>query len=100
MPMFNIQDQNNYMWFNVGGWNNTQTAIELAENGARHTIGNTSQFKVETGKWYDIRIEVRGKDVKCFIDNQQICAATFTPTPQPDPMYATASRDNATGDII
>jgi alpha-L-arabinofuranosidase len=98
--MFDVKDDNNYLWFNAGGWNNTRTALEVGENGARRVIGNDSNFAVETNRWYDVKIEARGNKSTCYVDGKQILAATYEPPPVPDPLYATASRDDATGDVI
>lgn len=100
MAMFAVADSDNYIWWNVGGWTNTRTALELSEKGARRGIGNDTPLGVENGKWYDLRIEVRGNTYTCFLDGKQITRGTYAPPPTPNPLYATASRDNATGDVI
>ncbi len=53
--------------FNIGGWNNTEHAIEI-----RGSVENRIRGKIETGRWYDIRIELSGATVKCFLDGKMI----------------------------
>ena len=98
--LFHVQDDDNYVWWNVGGWGNTRTVLERATNGAKSEIGNVTDMVVETGRWYDIRIEVQGRRIRCFLDEKLITEAVDTPSGAPDPLYATASRDEKTGNVI
>ena len=43
------------VWWNIGGWGNRRHAIELDGVRRRRVDGH-----IETGRWYDIRIEVQG----------------------------------------
>ncbi|MFO1489621.1 MAG: alpha-L-arabinofuranosidase C-terminal domain-containing protein [Kiritimatiellia bacterium] len=54
-------------WWNIGGWGNTEHALEIAGISTPHVPG-----KIETGRWYDIRVEVSGLDVRCFLDNVEV----------------------------
>ncbi len=69
--VFDYQDENNYTWWNIGGWNNTQHAIEVCTNGSKTTISPVAG-SVNEGQWYDLRIEVSQDRVNCYIDNQLI----------------------------
>lgn len=69
--IFNYTDNQNYAWWNIGGWGNTQHAIERCKGGAKQTL-TTAQGSIATGQWYDLRVEVRGQRVRCFIDDQLI----------------------------
>ena len=94
--------EGNYVWFNVGGWGNSASAIEQAVEGAKTELGQSSDFTVETGKWYDIRVEVAGRDIKCYIDNKLITQGVESssgggPT---QAIFAAASRVDSSGDII
>jgi alpha-L-arabinofuranosidase len=94
------QDGEFYTWCNIGGWGNSGTAFQLFQDGDNHDIGPHGDFKVEAGKWYDIRLEVNGRHLKAFVDNRLVAEADELP-PKPYPtLYAAASRDDATGDII
>ena len=54
---------------------------------------------VQTGKWYDIRIEVKGHDIKCYLDDKLVTQATESSLP-PDPIVATASRIDSNGQVV
>ena len=35
---FGVKDTGNYYWWNLGGWNNTQSAVEQAVDGGKSTL--------------------------------------------------------------
>jgi len=37
--MFRVRDDRNWLWWNLGGWNNTQHAIEKSEDGRKRILG-------------------------------------------------------------
>lgn len=69
--IFRHADSQNYAWWNIGGWGNSQHAIELCTNGNKQTLAS-APGSVQNDRWYDLRVEVRGQRVKCFIDDQLI----------------------------
>jgi len=81
------------IWWNIGGWGNREHALELNRN----PLGKHEPGKIETGRWYDIRIELAGPRVRCFLDGKLIHDVTV-PTPQR--FFASAGRDATTGDLI
>ena len=99
MILFHVHDGETYWQWNVGGWQNTRTRLQRHENGSVEEVGRSSNATVETGKWYDIRIEVDHGQVRCYLDNALISTAREVARPQPDPVYAIASRDR-NGEII
>ena len=76
------------------GWGNTQDAIE---NGG---VIDTKPGRIETGRWYDIRLEISGKRAKCFLDGQLIHDVDYENGGPIKALYASASHDNNTGDVI
>lgn len=66
---FAVKDtENNYFW-NIGGWGNTRSTVQMIENNNKTEIlGTSTDFTVETGKTYEIRLEVSGRLVKGYID--------------------------------
>ena len=65
--IFDYQDADNYIWWNIAGWNNTQHAIEVCTNGAKSTLSPVSGA-IATGQWYDLKVTVTGSTVRCYID--------------------------------
>ncbi len=97
---FHYQNTNNYLWWNIGGWGNTRTAIEQVHNGSNTQLGPDVPVTVEPNRWYDIRIELQGRQIRCFLDGKLVEEATDTPPAPPAPLYAVASRALSTGDVI
>lgn len=94
---FHWRDAQNYRWWNIGGWGNTRSAIERSEGGAKAQIGASSSATVEAGRWYDLRVELQGTSIRCFIDGKLVNQATDAP---PGSVYASASRDSRSGEVI
>jgi alpha-L-arabinofuranosidase len=53
--------------------------------------------QVETGRWYDIRVELAGNRVRCYLDGRLIHDET---APATEHFYAMAGRDDASGDLV
>ena len=58
-------------WWNLGGWDNTQHALEAPDFPPTQTAGN-----IETNRWYDIRIKVQGPTVEAYLDGKLVQQAT------------------------
>lgn len=81
-----------------GGWTNQLHGLKLMTNN-RETLLSTVPGSIETGKWYEIQLEMEGDTLKCFLDGKLIQRAQL-PLPPAQRLFATASRDTATGQII
>lgn len=68
LVMFHTQGALDWTWWNVGGWGNHEHALERTTSGSKGGLGARARGSVETGKWYDVRIECRGGRVKTFLD--------------------------------
>jgi alpha-L-arabinofuranosidase len=80
---FLVQDEEVKAWWNIGGWGNTRHAIEMEGIFANEVSG-----EIETGRWYDIRIELSDTRIKCFLDDKLIHDITY---PRNRSLYAVAS---------
>lgn len=67
----NLADSNNYIWWNIGGWNNGQHGLQVCANGAKSDY-DLKTGNVETGHTYRVRMEVSGTRVKCYLDGELI----------------------------
>jgi alpha-L-arabinofuranosidase len=100
LVMFHVQDDDNWLWWNIGGWNNSRTVIQKTENGASRELGRAQNVTVDIDRWYDIKIETQGRHIRCYLDGKLLSDVDDAPEPLPLPMYATASRDDGSGDVI
>jgi alpha-L-arabinofuranosidase len=100
MVMFDVKDQDNWLWWNIGGWTNTRTALERSIKGAKSQLGPESGVTVQNNRWYDLKVETRGRNIKCYLDGELVTEATNDAPPVAGGVFATASRVDATGEVI
>ncbi len=67
----NMADRDNYIWWNIGGWNNGQNGLQVCSNGAKSDY-DLKAGNIVTGRTYHIRMEVEGTRIKCFLDGDLI----------------------------
>ena len=79
-------------WWNLGGWGNTLHGLDVPGIPLQQVDG-----RIEPNRWYDIRVELEGHTIRCFLDGQLVQQATRTP---PRSVFAAASREVASGDLI
>jgi alpha-L-arabinofuranosidase len=80
-------------WWNLGGWGNSQHALEHNQT----PVGRPQRGTIESDRWYDIKIEVAGARIRCYLDGELIHEAEAESL---DKFVAAAGRDEATGDVI
>jgi len=97
--LFHAIDGENFNRCNIGGWGNTRTQFE-AHGDNQGQYGPQANFTVNTGQWYDVRLEVSGHHAKCFIDDKLICEGTEEPMKVSPPLFASASFATASNQII
>ncbi len=97
---FAANDDDNYYWWNLGGWNNTQHAVERSVDGTRGIYGRTVDGTIEPNRWYDIRIELVDKRIRCYLDGKLIHDLPFSEGGGVPDLAASTVRDTATGDVI
>lgn len=71
LVLFGAEDEDNYYWFNVGGWGNTQHAIECVRSGMTSVLVQRRGW-VEEGKWYAAKVELSPGKIKCWLDDEMI----------------------------
>lgn len=81
------------LWWNLGGWGNQEHGIELNQT----AVGERMRGTIETGRWYDIKIELKGRSIKCSLDGKLIHDAVV---PSKRPLHAIAGVDDKTGDLV
>ena len=86
---FGYQNAQNYCWWNLGGWGNTRHCIEQCVGGTKSQYDQRSG-QLETGRAYNLRIDVKGNHIKCYIDDE-LCHDVILPTERH--IYTSASRN-------
>jgi alpha-L-arabinofuranosidase len=66
------KDDRNFIWLNLGGWGNTQHAIEWSVDGGKRRIGNAKPGRIERGRTYDIAIDYSPERIVCSLDGEVI----------------------------
>lgn len=97
--LFSVKDDDNYAWWNVGGWQNTKHAVECCEDGWRVIVGNDVAGSIESNRWYDIKIELNGEHVRCYLDGTLVHDVVYEHTALRS-LHAVAGRDTTTGEIV
>lgn len=95
--MFGVEGTKDFYWWNVGGWGNTQSAIEKSVGGNKSLVGNTKALHIDQGQWYRLKITVQGENITCMLDNTLVHQVK-DPLSY-DPIYTSAVVDE-NGDII
>jgi alpha-L-arabinofuranosidase len=62
--LYMLQNAENQVLWNIGGWGNSVDVLMQD----RVDLGKRKEIAIETGKWYDIRMEVRGHHIRSYLD--------------------------------
>jgi alpha-L-arabinofuranosidase len=92
---FNSSSDDDYTMWNVGGWRNVRHQLEVSDGGAKSPMGQSVNGSIDAGTWHDLRVELHGRDVRCFLDDKLVHEATY---PKRQPIYGVAGR--AGDDVI
>ena len=94
--VFGAEDEKNLIWWNLGGWGNTQHAIEHMADGGKNTLA-AAPGHLEEGRWYDVEIQVKGTSARCLLDGQLIHEFSL---PERQSLYANATLDEHTNELF
>ena len=94
---FGVKDTGNYYWWNLGGWNNTQGAVEKAVGGAKQTL-LAKPNTIETGRTYDVTVKIRGGQVELYLDGA--LWGSFRDDAVTEPLAQVVTRDVARHQLI
>jgi alpha-L-arabinofuranosidase len=96
---FRAGDEGNLFWWNLGGWGNASHGLERTVSGSKSRVGHGVTGRIETDRWYDIRIDVTGQRIQCWLDGELIHDVKDEIKPIPT-MVAVAGRDEASGQWV
>ncbi|WP_165227019.1 alpha-L-arabinofuranosidase C-terminal domain-containing protein [Aquisphaera insulae] len=90
--LFRVGDENQKSWWNIGGWGNTRHAIEIGGE-----IGRSVPGRIEDNRWYDVKVEVTGPRIRCYLDGQLVHDVRM---PSLRPIHASVTRVRSSGELI
>ncbi|MEZ0216853.1 MAG: alpha-L-arabinofuranosidase C-terminal domain-containing protein [Rariglobus sp.] len=93
LVLFHLRHEEDRTGWNLGGWDNKYFNVGLDDSQDR--VSGT----IEAGQWHDLKVELRGGHVRCWLDGKLI-HDHHSPELKIKSLYASATRDTATGDII
>ena len=91
---FGYKDPQNFFWLNLGGWGNSNHAIERSVNGAKSIVAETPG-SIVNNQWYDIKIEVAGGIAKVYL-NSDLIITTHLPD---GPIASSVVKDSKTNKL-
>lgn len=94
---FGVKDKDNFYHWNIGGWGNVDTCVEQALGGSKTIVSEVKKISVRLNEWYDIKIEVKEEQIKCYLNGALIHTITV---PKKNPVFETVSYDEESGDMI
>lgn len=90
--LFQSADEKERSWWNIGGWGNTAHGLEVRGTELARVPG-----KIENNRWYDIRVELKGAEIACYLDNKLVHKVKRPVRPI---VYAAAGVDRKAGELI
>ncbi|WP_295128676.1 alpha-L-arabinofuranosidase C-terminal domain-containing protein [uncultured Chitinophaga sp.] len=95
---FAAKDPRNMLRAHIGSWVNQNCVFESVTDG--FNVSDVSVQKrlpkpIETGRWYDITLEVGKDKVDCYLDGKLLMSYS-----EPQKFMSIAGRDEQSGDII
>jgi alpha-L-arabinofuranosidase len=82
----------------LGGQGNTKHAIVTQYAQQSQLVAQTAG-SIDKGRWYDVKIAIRGRRMECFLDGRLVQSVEVLPR-RVLRVYASAARDEKTGDIV
>ncbi|MFO1475300.1 MAG: alpha-L-arabinofuranosidase C-terminal domain-containing protein [Verrucomicrobiota bacterium] len=92
--LFHSQEEDDRRWWNIGGWGNTQDALEGYE------VTDSKPGHIETDRWYDLKLTVSDKRIQCWIDGKLIHDIPNTSNAGYSSLFASAATDAKTREVI
>jgi alpha-L-arabinofuranosidase len=92
---FHSADNDDFAMLNLGGWGNTGHQIQF-NDGSPNVPAQRVRGSIETGKWYDIKLEVSQKQLRAYLNGEKIIDTPY-PTGGRQSLFAVSGK---TGDEL
>lgn len=83
--------------YNIGGWGNTGTALQQLYAQGDQVISRTARQRIETDRWYDIRIENTPEKSSLYMDGELVLEHKLEAVPS---QFLASGYDETTGELI
>lgn len=93
---FGMQDEQHGYVLNIGGWNNRSSAFQRVTDNGNTIIANHTAQQIETGRWYDIRIDIEGGHFTYYLDGKR-SLEIFVETAR---RFIATGYDERTGELV
>lgn len=72
--LFRVKSEEDFYWCNLGGWSNARHGIERGNKGRGRwgTVGPVVPGKIESDKWYKIRVRCEGPKFGVWLDDDKV----------------------------
>jgi alpha-L-arabinofuranosidase len=90
---FHNTNEGDRIRWDIGGYNNSTNEMQIGLN------AGSMKGTVETGRWYDVKLEISSNSVKGYLDGKLVQEVSNNNL-NTKRVCASASRDDKTGDII
>ncbi|MCC8160076.1 MAG: carbohydrate binding domain-containing protein [Oscillospiraceae bacterium] len=91
--LFGKSDEQNFIQWFIGGWQNQDTEINAQVNGRGSCLSHNI-FSIMTGREYRLCLEVNGREITAYI-NGETANTAVDKQPVTEELYYTASRDES-----
>ncbi len=93
-----VQDADNNLFWNIGGWGNTVSCLQIVSGGSKsgQVTGTVRNVNLQRGKTYTIKVVVEENHVEGYLDDAKYLDYTYQ---APSALYESANVDE-NGDII
>ena len=89
--------ENCVVW-NLGGRGNQSHMLQIRLGQQDHLVSQVPGM-IDAGRWYDVRIELNGAKLGCYLEGKLVQSAAVPPL-QLQSLYASAVRDEKAGEIV
>jgi alpha-N-arabinofuranosidase len=80
--LFRVANDEDFYWYNIGGWGNVRSALEKGvKDRGWGAIGPDVQNRIETGKWYQIKVRCEGAHFTVSLDGKTLLDFTDRDNP-------------------